>query len=94
LLIGIGLPAVGIAAAAGIVPFFIAAIIHSFGRTRLLVWPGNRGPSPGNRRARLAAGCVVKNRHPNAPRFDSTVGGLEVRHLACLGRQASSVLCN
>ena len=60
LLIGIGVPAVGIAAAAGLRPVFHRRYHHSLARTRLLVWPGDRVPSPGNRRAGGASGFKLK----------------------------------
>ena len=59
LLVGIGAPAVGIAAAVGLVLFFVGAIITHL-RERLLVRPRDRVPSPGGRRARAAPGFEVK----------------------------------
>jgi DoxX-like family len=60
LMIGIGVRAVGIAAAAGPRPVFYRRYHHSLARTRLLVWPGDRVPSPGNRRAGRASGFMLK----------------------------------
>ena len=62
LLIGIGVPAVGIAAAARPRPVFHRRYQHSLARTRLLVWPGDRVPSPGNRRAGGASGFKLRKR--------------------------------
>ena len=60
LLIGIGVPLIGIAAAVGLVLFFVAAIITP-ARTRLLVRSGSRVPSAGRRRAGVETDLVVSN---------------------------------
>ena len=60
LLLGIGVPAVGIAAAAGPRPVFNRRYHHSLARARLLVRPGDRVPSPGDRRAGDASGFKLK----------------------------------
>ena len=59
LLIGIGVPAVGIAAAAGR-PVSYRRYHHSLARARLLIRPRDRVPSPGNRRAGDATGFELK----------------------------------
>ena len=41
-------------------PVFYRCHHHSLARTRLLVWPGDRVPSPGNRRAGDASGFKLK----------------------------------
>ena len=58
LLVGIGVPVIGTAAAAGLVLFFVRRDHHAPACTRLLAWPGGRVPLAGRGCSGIAMGLV------------------------------------
>ena len=59
LLVGIGVPLIGTAAAVGLILFFVGAIITHL-RARLLIRPGGGLPPAGRGRAGVATGLIMR----------------------------------